>query len=134
MTDALAQAAKPPLATLEITVEHLRSDKGTVALLLCPADSGFPNCQDHAVRKVHLVIARGRAQVRFTDLAPGNYAIAAFHDANSNQRLDTFLGIPREGYGFSGNPAFKPRAPRFSECAFGLSGAGKQTIAMRYMF
>ena len=39
------------------------------------------------------------------DLAPGRYALSAFHDENDNGELDTnLLGIPSEGYGF-GNDA-----------------------------
>lgn len=37
-------------------------------------------------------------------LAPGQYAIACFHDANDNDELDTgFTGIPTENYAFSNN-------------------------------
>ena len=37
-------------------------------------------------------------------LPKGNYAIAAFHDENSNKKLDrNFAGLPKEKYGFSNN-------------------------------
>lgn len=133
-TGLRAETATQHLATLDITIEKLRSDRGKVALLLCPADSGFPDCNDRAVRKAHIVIAKGRAQIRFTDIPPGAYAIAVFHDANDNKRMDKVMGIPKEGYGFSRNPPFKPRAPRFSETAFQLSDVGQQTIYIRYLF
>tara|TARA_R110002050_G_scaffold80106_3_gene171445 strand:+ start:16483 stop:16791 length:309 start_codon:yes stop_codon:yes gene_type:complete len=37
-------------------------------------------------------------------LKPGAYAVAAFHDENSNDKIDkAFTGIPTEKYGFSNN-------------------------------
>jgi len=51
----------------------------------------------------------------FANLWPGIYAAAAFHDENRSGDFDTnFIGLPREGYGFSngarallGPPAFE---------------------------
>ena len=44
----------------------------------------------------------GAIRFTFRGLAPGRYAIAAYHDLNGNGRLDkqTF-GLPAEPYGFS---------------------------------
>ena len=40
--------------------------------------------------------------VDFENLEDGSYAIRVFHDENKNYKLDTnFIGIPKEGYGFS---------------------------------
>jgi uncharacterized protein (DUF2141 family) len=37
-------------------------------------------------------------------LSPGQYAVAAFHDANGNNKLDkNLVGLPTEKYGFSNN-------------------------------
>jgi len=63
--------------------------------------------------------------VEFTvvDLAPGEYAVAVFHDANGNGQHDaTFLAI--EDFAFSRNArAFIP-PPRFDKAAFMLEEAG----------
>jgi uncharacterized protein (DUF2141 family) len=40
----------------------------------------------------------GTVTVRVTGVAPGNYAVQAFHDENDNLVIDrTILGLPREG-------------------------------------
>ncbi len=45
-----------------------------------------------------------RAQKVSLSLPPGRYAVSAFHDANSNKKLDkNLLGMPTEKYGFSNN-------------------------------
>ena len=123
----------PPGATLDITVHGINSAKGVIRLAICPADAGFPDCKGRELRSASLAIAHGRASVHFADLPAGTYGISVFHDANSNGKLDTFIGIPREGYGFSRNPPFRPRAPRFAEVALAVSGAMTESIALRYI-
>jgi uncharacterized protein (DUF2141 family) len=121
-------------ASLDIAVSGLRSDQGKVMLMVCPERSPFPACTNQASRKELLTIAKKTAKVQLTGLAPGRYAVAVFHDANSNGKLDTFMGIPREGYGFSRNPPFRPRAPRFAETQIDLSGQMRIDISLRYLF
>jgi uncharacterized protein (DUF2141 family) len=49
----------------------------------------------------------------------GTFAVAAFHDEDSDLRLSKdFFGLPAEGWGLSDNPPFKLRRPRFDEAAF----------------
>ncbi len=111
----------------------LRHDRGLVRLAICPADSAFPDCKEKAIRKASLAIVGGVAKVHFAGIPAGHYAIALFHDANSNGKLDTLMGIPREGYGFSRNPPFRPRAPRFAETEIAVEGRATTVIAMRYI-
>lgn len=62
-------------------------------------------------------------------------AIAVFHDANSNGRLDKgLLGIPREGFGFSANPQIWRGAPKFDDCLV-IVGADRPSIVidMKYL-
>ena len=120
-------------ASLDITITGIKSDKGVIQLALCPPGAGFPDCKSKVVRTASLTIASGIAQTTLTGLAPGSYAISVFHDANANAKLDTLAGIPKEGYGFSRNPPFKPRAPKFAEAEIAVSGAVSTTIKLRYI-
>ena len=70
---------------------------------------------------------------RFENLPAGQYALAIVHDENGNNKLDTFAGIPKEGYGFSRNPGFKPRAPKFAEAEVQVQGASTAAIKLRYI-
>jgi uncharacterized protein (DUF2141 family) len=120
--------------SLEVTVKGIKSAKGVIRLALCPAGVGFPDCKDKVVRSAALPIANGTASVTLGGLAPGSYAVSVFHDANANGKLDTFAGIPKEGYGFSRNPAFRPRAPKFAEAEINLTGNASTVINLRYIF
>ena len=76
----------------------------------------------------------GTHALRFDGLPRGGYAIAIIHDENGNAKLDTFAGIPREGFGFSQNPAIRFGAPRFAAARFTIDGdAAMQQVRMRYI-
>lgn len=65
--------------------------------------------------------------------ADGTYAIAIVHDENGNNRLDKMLLLPREGFGFSRNPAITTGPPSFKAASFTVSGDVQQAIRMKYM-
>ena len=67
-------------------------------------------------------------------LASGAYAVSLFHDENGNGRLDTILGIPREGFGFSRNPPIRFGPPRFDAARFAVtSGEAAQQVRLKYL-
>jgi uncharacterized protein (DUF2141 family) len=133
LTAAAPAAADPATASLEVTVQGIKSAKGVIRLAVCPPQASFPDCKTKEVRTATLPIANGTARIVLSGLAPGSYAISVFHDANANSKLDTFMGIPKEGYGFSRNPPFKPRAPRFAEAQIDLAGQASTVINLRYL-
>ena len=59
------------------------------------------------------------------DLQESNYAIAIYHDKNSNRKFDTFLSIPKEKYGFSNNAKVFLGPPKFKDASFFV---GKDSI------
>ena len=75
------------------------------------------------------------ATIVFAPVPAGTYAVSVLHDENGNGRADMALMIPKEGFGFSRNPAIAFGPPRFSRASFGVNGASvQQTIRMRYIF
>ena len=74
------------------------------------------------------------AQIVFTGLREGVYAVSVFHDENMNRKLDkNFVGIPREGYGTSNNPKRKMGPPDFEEAKFQLTGAA-QSLEIKLLY
>jgi uncharacterized protein (DUF2141 family) len=56
-----------------------------------------------------------------------------FHDINTNGRLDkNFLGIPKEGYGFSEKATAFMNAPGFEKAKFTLNRTYTSEIKMKY--
>lgn len=96
--------------------------------------TSFPKCHGDA-RAVKRNLPAGTRTLAVEGLPPGGYAMAVMHDENGNHRLDTFAGIPREGFGFSRNPAVRFGPPRFDAARFAVAGdASAQQVRMRYMF
>lgn len=123
-----------PVTRLDVAVEGLRSAKGSLRLCLTADPANFPACVDDADAVTRSVPA-GMTHVSFDGLPRGGYALAVIHDENNNARLDTFAGIPREGFGFSRNPPIRFGAPRFVAARFDLVGdAEMQQVRMHYIF
>ena len=51
------------------------------------------------------------------DLDEANYALAIYHDKNSNQKFDSFFSIPQEMYGFSKNAKVFLGPPKFEDAS-----------------
>jgi len=94
----------------------------------------FPDCKADA-KALRMSVPAGEAgELRFVGVPDGSYALSIIHDENGNGKLDTFVKIPREGFGFSGNPPIRFGPPRFDEALFNLSAERNlQEVRVRYL-
>jgi len=128
----LFMAAAEPVE-LEVQLERMRNERGSLHLCLTRNPTHFPDCGKDPAAVKRSVPARVRS-VRFTGIAAGSYALAVLHDENANGRLDTFAGIPREGFGFSRNPKVMFGPPGFKQVRFGITERfTRQTVRMQYL-
>jgi len=66
------------------------------------------------------------------NLPKGKYAVSAFHDANSNEKLDkNMVGFPTEKYGFSNDARGTFGPPELSDQLFTLDTSKKITITLK---
>ncbi len=118
---------------LEIKFTGIQNNKGLIAIGINHSPEGWPRQphMDPNWNKTNIVEGIFIAQVE--NLAYGTYAVSVLDDENSNLEMDMWLGIPKEGWGFSMNPPFRLSAPNFEECSFVLDKPFKQiTIDLRY--
>lgn len=126
-------AASVQPASLEVDVTGLRDTRGAIHACLTRSPSHFPDCKSDPAALMQTAPA-GAQRINFSGVAPGAYALAIFHDANSNRKLDTFMGIPREGFGFSRNPTIRYGAPRFDQVSFELApGYTRTSVKVQYL-
>ncbi len=129
-----ALAAATPVTRLDVQVANMRSAKGLIRICLTADPDNFPACIDDANALTRSIPASVHV-TSFPGLPQRGYALALIHDENSNSKLDTIAGIPREGYGFSRNAAVRFGPPHFDAARFLLSGdAEMQQVKMRYIF
>ncbi len=111
----------------------MRSSRGLIRVCLTADPANFPACIDDA-DAVTLSVPAADRRFAFPALPHGDYALAVIHDENGNGKLDTFAGIPREGFGFSRNAPVHFGPPRFAAAQFTLTGGSEaQRITMRYI-
>lgn len=128
----LPSAGSPPQATIDIDVQGLRNMRGMLHLCATRNRAHFPDCRGDPSAYRQSVPAS--SSLRLSGVTPGHYAISLFHDQNSNAKLDTFLGVPREGFGFSRNPVIRFGAPKFDSVNIELSpGFTRTTVRMQYL-
>lgn len=130
LLSAAAPVEQPQPVSME--VQGLRSTKGKILICIARQPRYFPDCSGDPEQR-HLTVAASSSPVALGTLAPGEYAIAIIHDENGNGKLDTFVGIPREGVGFSRNPAIRFGAPSFRSASFPVGGAAqRQDVKVKY--
>ena len=106
----------------QITVEvsGIKKIKGQLIISLYDKPDGFPNTLDRK-ETVNVKVEGTTVTHVFSNLPPGDYALAVIHDANGNGKMDKhFFGLPREKYGFSNNAKAFLRAPSFKKAKFTL--------------
>jgi uncharacterized protein (DUF2141 family) len=130
----LLGAGPPHEGSVSVEVLGLRSAKGLLQACLTAAPAKFPNCNKDPAALRLTVPARSGTTLHFANVPAGKYAIALFHDENSNDRLDTALMIPREGYGFSRDAPIMFGPPRFAAAAIIVADTELRTVIhLRYI-
>ena len=118
--------------TLIAEVSEIKGTEGAIFVGLYTSAENFPETEKSYNARIVKVTGE-KAVATFEDIAPGTYAIAVFHDTNSNSKLDTnFLGIPSEGYGFSNNVSGTFGPPDFEDASFKFDDDRTVEIKMGY--
>ena len=117
----------PTSARLVITVENVSESKGLMTATLYGADRNT-----FLVRNGALKVWRTAARAPTTNMcawlpAPGAYAVAIYHDANSNMKFDIGPLGPTEAFGFSNNPRILFSKPSYESARF-IAHAGDNTL------
>jgi uncharacterized protein (DUF2141 family) len=130
----IAANASDTASTLDVNVSGLRSMKGNVLVCVTANPKYFPDCSKDPKSHRARVAARNAGSVKFGDLPEGTYALALLHDENANDKMDMAVFLPKEGFGFSRNPAVVTGPPKFKKAAFVMPDADtKQMVKMKYM-
>jgi len=117
---------------LSISIAELKSREGEIQIGLYNNNESFPLVdKQYKLFFINAAIFEGIYTIK--GLPGGQYAVAVFHDKNSDRICNTnFLGIPKEGYGFSKN--FRPKfsSPSFNDCKIDLDSNMSITIKLIY--
>jgi uncharacterized protein (DUF2141 family) len=111
---------------LTVKISGLKSNTGLVQVGLFNSEGTFLK---KAYKGVSSDIKSNGATVTFLNIPKGKYAISAYHDKNSNSKLDTnFIGIPKEDFACSNNAKGTMGPPKYEDAKFDLSKDSKLEI------
>ncbi|MBN2633639.1 MAG: DUF2141 domain-containing protein [Bacteroidales bacterium] len=120
---------------VEVTITGLRSTDGQVVFGIFKDDETFQ--KEEAFLSISFKkkeISEGSMKVSFS-LDPGIWGITLLDDENMNSKMEyNFLGIPREGFGFSDYYTTGLTRPKFDNFRFLLEKGRKKKITIRVRY
>jgi uncharacterized protein (DUF2141 family) len=128
----LVSIAYAQTGTLTVEISEIQGGEGEISVGLYTSAENFPGAEKSYNGRI-IKVTGEKTVASFEDIPAGTYAIAVFHDTNSNRKLDTnFFGIPKEGYAFSNNVFGTFGPPDFEDASFKLNGNKTLEIKMGY--
>lgn len=111
--------------TLTVEVTSIKKYEGKIAISIYDETKKF--LSEDVVQATRKDLLNSEKVIfKFNELPKGKYAVAVYHDKNSNLELDTNLvGIPTEPYGFSNNPSTMFGPPSFEKASFLVDSPAK---------
>jgi uncharacterized protein (DUF2141 family) len=118
-------------ASLNVTFDGIKTTKGAIMFTLVNSEEAY-NDKARPVAAVMLPVAGVTATRAFTGLAPGRYAIKAFHDVNGDGKMNSNpFGIPTEPFAFSNNAVANMSPARWAAASFEVkAGANAHAITI----
>lgn len=118
--------------TLVIHVQDV-SPKGGILRLGLYDEAGYPDDDAKPVVSADVPAQPGVTTVTLNNIPPGAYAIQAYQDTNSNDKMDTsWFGIPQEPFGFSRDARPRLSKPSFAATKFDVApGMNTQTLHLQ---
>ena len=117
---------------LIVQVENIEVLKGKIFIAVFNNETNFKTKENPSFSD-SLNVSNLSMKSTFKSIPQGIYAIAIYHDENSDNKLNTAkLGIPTEGVGFSGQSTTLYKKPKFNDCAFIIKGDTTISIKMIY--
>jgi uncharacterized protein (DUF2141 family) len=103
---------------LYVLLTGFKSDAGKARVAVCNSEQNFDS-NTSAFRGDSVKVQSGQAEILFSNIPFGEYAIKSYHDQNGDRVLNKgFMGMPLESYGFSNNARGTFGPPKWSAAKF----------------
>ena len=120
---------------LTIEISNIRSNKGNIALAVFIDDASF-DIEKPYIDKTYFktTLKNGKLRVNIK-LKPGVYGVSVLDDENADGEMEySWIGLPREGYGFSDYYHTGLIKPSFNDFDFTLGKKNKFVkVKMKYL-
>lgn len=122
-----ANAAEP--ASLTVTFKGVKAKTGAILFTVVSSEAAYDGKAPAAAQDM-LPVTGDTVSKTFSGLAPGRYAIKAFHDVDGDGKMGTNpFGMPTEPFAFSNNAVGAMGPAKWEAAAFEVQ-AGDNTHAI----
>lgn len=122
-------------ATLDVTITHIRSDKGTMLLAIFTSSEQFKTEKPYKSIILPKTNLKDGCLTLQIPIAAGVYGLSVLDDENNNQQVDyNFIGFPTEGFAFSNYKIKILRKPKFEDFSFVVKEDEVVSIAMKIRY
>jgi uncharacterized protein (DUF2141 family) len=120
---------------IEVLFTDIRSTRGQIVVKIFKDDKSFQDDKPYKTVKFNKnSVANGSMSGKLT-LDPGIYGFALLDDENGDNEMENnFVGMPKEGFGFSNFYLTGLRKPKFEEFKFLLNKDQKLNINMKIRY
>lgn len=119
---------------IEVVIKEMRSAKGQIVIGIYKDQDGFKENNPIDQKIFQKKEQSGEMVVKF-NLAPGTYGFSLVDDENSDDEMEfNFLGMPKEGFGFSNFYLTSLSRPTFEDFKFTVTENQKQKVVMRIKY
>ena len=117
--------------SVNVTVTGITNLEGEISIGLFQGAESYP--KGDVIAGVFIKADNETITYTFENIPEGVYAIAIYHDENTNAKMDNnFLGIPKEGYAFSNNVFGTFGPPKFEKAKFEVIEDIQLEIKLKY--
>lgn len=120
---------------LTVKVKDLRNENGVVQFALYNTIGSIPDEEyTKYYRKRTAKIKNRSAEITFSNLPRGKYAVNVLHDEDKDGKIKKGLILPKEGIGFSNFTSLKIlNRPSFTKAAFEFNGEKEIEVHIIYL-
>lgn len=128
----LLAAAVLAAGPITFEISNVRNARGKILVAVCPQGKFL---KEDCAHNGEAPARAGTVTVTVPNVPAGDYAAQAFHDENNNENVDqNFIGIPKEGVGFSRDARIVFGPPKWRDAHFIHQGApAVMRVRLRYM-
>lgn len=121
---------------VEVVISDIRSNKGQIIIGIYKDQISFDKEQSFLIKKFEKKNMQQDFLVIKFDLEPGVYGFTLLDDENNNAKMEyNFVGMPKEGFGFSNYYHTGFTRPKFESFKLEVKAnlINKSKIKIRYM-
>ena len=117
----LSSSIKSQIHDLKVTITNIKNIKGYIQIGLYNDPNKFPKV-GREYKRYYFKVTSKTMTYTIKSIKNGSYAIATYHDGNSDKKCNrNLIGYPTEDYGFSNNVKVFISAPSFNDALIKLN-------------